>query len=286
MIDFDFHSHTSPQSHCASQSVQELVRKAHASGIKVLSVCNHDTLNGLAEAREECGKYGIEFVNGVELTCNIMGESSDLNGTMVHILGYNIDNNSKLFNSYVNRIRKEYEKRRVLKICGFLRSKGLAIEDCTETNRLLSQMVDKDIYNDIESAERYINSEEMALVFPYPRLTHKQAIGLIHKLNGLAVWAHPTRIWLHDRFSDSELEEVVDRFCVYGLDGLEVFHPNNLKEGAISTLLRIAESRNLKVSLGSDTHHLQDADGYFPLNDELNNFDFGFEKIKYFWKKQ
>ena len=99
MIDFDFHTHTKPQSTCASQSVSELANKALSSGIKVLSICNHDTIDGLSEARVECEKLGLEFVNGVELTCNIQGESAEFDGTILHLLGYNIDNNIELFNS-------------------------------------------------------------------------------------------------------------------------------------------------------------------------------------------
>ena len=130
MIDFDFHTHTKPQSNCASQTMEELVKKAYSAGIKVLAVCNHDTLDGLSEIREECGKYGIEFINGVELTSNIVGESKDLDGAMIHILGINIDNNTELFNSYFTDMRAKNEQR-VLNICKFLRGKGLDIDDCT-----------------------------------------------------------------------------------------------------------------------------------------------------------
>lgn len=284
MIDFDFHTHTYPQSNCAKQSIQELVKKAYSSGIKVLALCNHDTLDGLSEAREECNKYGIEFVNGVELTCDITDESPDLNGAMIHILGHNIDNNTELFDSYFADIRKKNEKR-VLGICEFLRRKGLDIDDCTELKLLWAQMVEKNGYPDLKSARKYIYSDEIELKFPTARLSHRKAIELIHKLNGLAVWAHPTRIYLHEKFSISEIAEVADRLCVCGLDGLEVFHPDNLKECAILALLSIAGNRNLKVTFGSDSHYAQDKDGYFPLNAELDKFDYDFKKIKCFWKE-
>ena len=283
MIDFDFHTHTYPQSNCASQTVEELVKKAHSAGIKVLAVCNHDTLEGLSEARAECNKYGIEFVNGVELTCDIEGESKELNGAMIHILGLNIDNNAEIFNSYFADMRAKNEKR-VLRICAFLRGKGLNIDDCTQLKELWAQMVEKNGYPDIKRARKYIYSYEIELKFPTARLSHRKAIELIHKLNGFAVWAHPTRVYLHDNFSVEEITEVTDRLCACGLDGLEVFHPDNFKEGAIPALLNIAVSRNLKATLGSDSHYVQDKDGYFPLNDGLDKFDYDFRNIKYFWK--
>ena len=284
MIDFDFHTHTFPQSTCASQSVSELADKAHSSGIKVLSICNHDTIDGLAEARDECEKLGLEFVNGVELTCNIQDESAEFDGTILHLLGYNIDNNIEVFNSYLKPIR-EYNKKRLLKVCAYLREIGYNVDDYTDSTLLREQLAEKGYFADVKSAKRYLYSDEIELRFPTKRLSHKRAIELVHKLNGIAVWAHPARINMHERFTLDELNEVVERFCKCGLDGLEVFHPDNFKEdGYVQALLSIAESKNLLVTLGSDSHHVQDKAGYFPLNEELNSYAFDFNQIKYFWK--
>lgn len=282
MIDFDFHTHTYPQSNCASQTIAQLVERAYSAGIKVLALCNHDMISGLSEARTECEKRGIEFVNGVELTCNIEGKSKEFDGAMIHMLGLNIDNNTELFNSCFADMRAQNEKR-ILKICEFLRSTGLNIDDCTELMPLWKQMVEKNGYPDIKAAMKYIYSDEIELRFPTVRFTHKNAIELIHKLNGIAVWAHPTRIYFHEQFSMEEIAKATDRFCACGLDGMEVFHPDNLKNGAIVSLLNIAESRNLKISLGSDLHNVEN--DYFPLNAELNDIDYDFKKIKYFWKR-
>ncbi len=49
MIDFDFHTHTHPQSNCASQTVEELVKRVHLAGINILAICNHDTISGLSK---------------------------------------------------------------------------------------------------------------------------------------------------------------------------------------------------------------------------------------------
>ena len=285
MIDFDFHTHTFPQSTCASQSVNELANKALSSGIKVLSICNHDTIDGLSEARVECEKLGLEFVSGVELTCNIQDESAEYDGTILHLLGYNIDNNFELFNSYLKPIR-EYNKKRLLKVCAYLREIGYNVDDCTDSTLLREQLAEKGYFADVKSAKRYLYSDEIELRFPTKRLSHKLAIELVHKLNGIAVWAHPARINMHERFTLAELNEVVDRFCKCGLDGLEVFHPDNFKaSGYVQELLDIAKRKNLLITLGSDSHHAQDKNEYFPLSKELNSFNFNFEQIKYFWKQ-
>ena len=282
MIDFDFHTHTYPQSSCASQSIGELIDRYSAEGIKVLAICNHDTVDGLTEAREKCEKAGIELVNGVELTCDIKDESSSLNGTIIHILGYGIDNNAGLFNSYADTVKRNNEER-VLKICDYLRKKGYAIEDCTDLYDLWPQLVEKNGYPDLLSAKIYLYSDEIESRFPTMRLSHKEGIELIHKLNGLAVWAHPKRVWLHEPLTLPELSGAVDLLKGCSLDGIEVFYPAHFKEkGYVRELLNIAESKNMIVTLGSDCHHLRD--DFFPRNRDLNEFDYNFEEIKYFWK--
>ena len=282
MIDFDFHTHTAPQSWCATQTVQELVKKYSAEGIKVIAICNHDTLDGIDEARAECEKAGIQLVNGVELTCAIEGEETGLDGTIVHILGYNIQNNRELFSSYVDPI-KRYNEERVLKICAYLRDKGYSVYNCKQLTELWKQLVENGICADGFSARRMIYSDEFESRFPTAYLSHRHGIELIHKLNGLAVWAHPKRVWLHAPLTFEELNCAVGVMKRCGLDGIETFYPAHFKEkGYVDGLLKIAKAKNMLVTLGSDCHHLKDE--FFPSNEELNAFDYDFESIKYFWK--
>ena len=192
-------------------------------GIKTIAITNHNTIDGLDEARQLCDKCGIQLVNGVELSCQIQGESADLDGTLVHVLGYDIDNDQTLFNSYLDDIERRFGTR---------------------------------------------------------HLTHRQGIDLIKKLHGVAVWAHPARVYMHDKFTAAELEDVVGRFCACGLDGVEVFHPDNLKDrDVVRVLLEIAKRHNLLVTLGSDSHNLLDKDRFLSLKREPANFNFDGSKI-------
>lgn len=286
MIDFDFHTHTYPQSTCASQSASELADKARSAGINVISVCNHDTIDGLSEIRAECEKRGLEFVNGVELTCNIQGESAEFDGTILHLIGYNIDDDVELFNSYLKPIR-DFNKKRLLGVCAYLREIGYDVDDCTDSTLLREQLAEKGYFADVKSAKKYLYSDEIELRFPTKRLSHKKAIELVHRLHGVAVWAHPARIHMHEKFTVAELEDVIERFKACGLDGVEVFHPDNFKEdGYVQALLNIAASKNLMITLGSDSHYAQDKNGYFPASRELNGFDFDFDSIKHSLKSR
>lgn len=279
-FDFDFHNHTAPQSDCATQSITELVNKARDFGITTLALTNHDTLDGLDEAKSLCDRYGITLINGVELTCHIKGESSDLDGAIVHILGHNVDNDPTLFNQVVAPVKNANEAR-VKAICQYLRDQGHDVDDRTRVKLLAEHLVERKVFADVKSANDYLYSDEIEQLFPTHRLTHKEGIALIHQLHGIAVWAHPLRIWQHAKFTADELRDVVDRFCACGLNGLEVFHPNNLKDSdGVKTLLQIAADKNLLITLGSDTHEVDDVYRYAVLVQGLNDFRFDAAKLR------
>lgn len=61
-----------------------VVARAHEQGVDVLSLTDHDTLDGLPEARAAAQQLGIRLIEGVEMSCQ-------WNGATVHILGYGFD---------------------------------------------------------------------------------------------------------------------------------------------------------------------------------------------------
>ena len=58
--------------------------RAFEKGVRVLSLTDHDTLEGLDEAREAAQALGMQLVNGVELSCT-------WGGATIHVLGYGFD---------------------------------------------------------------------------------------------------------------------------------------------------------------------------------------------------
>ena len=61
-----------------------LVARAFEKGVRVLALTDHDTLEGLDEAREAAQALGMQLVNGVELSCT-------WGGATIHVLGYGFD---------------------------------------------------------------------------------------------------------------------------------------------------------------------------------------------------
>src|ERR671931_2859020 len=75
----DLHSHTTASD--GQYAPSELVRRAREAGVTCLSITDHDTVNGLAEAAQAAGAMGIELVPGIEI-------SSALDTRDIHLLGH------------------------------------------------------------------------------------------------------------------------------------------------------------------------------------------------------
>ena len=66
---YDLHSHTTHSD--GSLSVDELASNMASEGVQVWSLTDHDTISGWKEAKVSAAKHGIQFVPGVELTCDV-----------------------------------------------------------------------------------------------------------------------------------------------------------------------------------------------------------------------
>lgn len=84
MIDLHTHSYCSD----GQYSPAELVDRAYSLGVTTISLTDHDTVSGIAEAKHQAKKNNINFVEGIEI-------SSESEIGKIHILGYNIDPNNK-----------------------------------------------------------------------------------------------------------------------------------------------------------------------------------------------
>ncbi len=63
----DLHVHSTASD--GSETPSEVVRLAAEAGLTAMALTDHDTLEGVEEAREEAARRGIELIPGVELSC-------------------------------------------------------------------------------------------------------------------------------------------------------------------------------------------------------------------------
>ena len=83
----DLHNHSYYSDGILSPS--ELVRLANEQACDVFALTDHDTVDGLAEAKTEADKLGVKFIPGVEI-------SAMWSNMTIHILGLGVDSENKV----------------------------------------------------------------------------------------------------------------------------------------------------------------------------------------------
>jgi len=86
-------------------TVSEVVTGLIAAGVEFFSITDHDTVCGNTEAAELAKMHGMNFCNGIELSCCFDGEAGFDNTDSCHILGYGID--IEKMSAEQKRIKKE-----------------------------------------------------------------------------------------------------------------------------------------------------------------------------------
>lgn len=239
----DLHMHTFHSD--GYYSPEKLIEKAKNQGIKILSITDHDSVNGFSEATQYAEKFGIEVIPGVEI-------STDIRDTEVHILGYFVDPNNKDLEHYLNFFREERHKRAIrmvnkLNILGLditiddvlVFAKDSALGRPHIAQALLAKGQVKSFF---EAFYKYIGNHAPA----YERKVHlspQSAFKIISDAGGLSFIAHPGNM------PEILIKELIDA----GVDGIEVIHPSHSPE-QVKFYRGIVIEYFLLESGGSDFH--------------------------------
>lgn len=226
----------------------ELVQEAAAKGLAVISVTDHDTVDGISSAIEIAGSKDIEVLPGIELT-------AEYEGLEIHILGYLIDYQNKNLREKLDFLKKNRIER-IHKIVDKLGRMGLKLEAEDVFNisaggtvgrlHIARTMVAKGLVKSIfEAFQKYIGDKCPAYVCGF-RFSPLEAIRLIRDMGGIPVLAHP---YILNR------DELITQFIEYGLMGLEVYYPEHT-QSMVNFYLGLAKKLNLLVTGGSDCHGL------------------------------
>ena len=98
----DLHSHTTASD--GQYSPTELVKKASEHNIKLLAITDHDTINGLEEAKNAGEQYGVKIIPGIEI--NITAPRGEF-----HLLGLGITDISPSMKEILNNVIKTRHQR-------------------------------------------------------------------------------------------------------------------------------------------------------------------------------
>lgn len=271
----DLHLHTTASD--GRLQPAELIRLVARRGLKVVSIADHDTVEGLAEAFEAAEEFpDLEVIPGVELSCDVPGEE-------VHLLGYFVDYGGWQFQEALDRFRngRLVRARRMLEK---LTAMGMALEwervvqlagnGTVGRPHIAQAMMEKGYSRDFREAfDKYIGREGPAYVVR-EKLTLVEAVKLVDSAGGLAVLAHPREIL--------DLDAKIQELISVGLAGMEVYYKNYSRE-VVRRLKEKAETFGLVSCGGSDFHGLQ---GDEVLPGEVGPPLESVESLKLRWKEK
>ncbi len=255
-ITVDLHLHTTASD--GRLTPTELVQLAASSGLQTISVSDHDTTAGLAEAQLAVDRIpGMRLIPGIELSCDVPGGE-------VHMLGYFMDIEDPGFQEVLVGFRQgrlargegmvhklaefgmHIEWQRVLEIAG---------DASVGRPHVAQALVEAGYFSEPGDAFReYLGRNGKAYV-ERSKLTPPDAVKLLNDVGGVAVFAHP---WFERRGNEPEPEqsliETVEELKAAGLHGMEV-HYSMYDEATVDWLADVARAYDLIPCGGSDYHH-------------------------------
>ncbi len=259
----DFHCHSTASDGALTPA--ELVDLAAGRGVKVMALTDHDSTEGVAEAREAAKRWpGFTLIPGVEM-------GTDIPGAEVHVVGLFLEPDNAELQSILKRLR-DSRLGRGEGIVKKLNELGYAITweqvqriaggASVGRPHIAQALVESGYIEKVADAfEGLIDRNGKAYV-EREKMTPREAVEAIVRLGGVPILAHPGD--LED--IDGHLAELKDA----GLVGMEVYYKDYDEE----TMLRLKDAADrfgLLPSGGTDYHGIFGEDepppGDIPLPD-------------------
>lgn len=227
----------------------QLVKYAEEKGLKAFALTDHDTTEGIKEAKSI--ETNVEVISGVEI-------STRYDKKEIHIVGLYVNEND----ADLNKQLKYYREKRVTRnfeILEKLNSLGVDItiddvkESCTgdviSRAHIAKALVSKGFVGSYtEAFDRYLGDNKCAYV-PRETLNYEESMELITKAGGVPVLAHP----LLYKMSDTNLENMMVKLRQKGLKAVEVYYSTHSNSDT-QHVMAMANRVGLIYSGGSDFH--------------------------------
>ena len=246
----DLHLHTFYSD--GAYTPAQICARAAAAGVELLSMTDHDSLEGLAEKRAAAEAAGLKFIPGWEV-------SSYAGAAKVHVLGYGCRPNAA-YEAFLQKRREGalVRAQEMIDKANALFRLAVTLEDAERFHQkkstplhtmhvveAFSSRLGKrkgDVYLAYFSAGKPCCSDRM-------RPTPFDAIEVIHATGGVASLAHPGRIPL----DFGARERLMDGLVRAGLDGIEYTHSDHTEVDR-AYFRAYGERNGLYLTGGSDFH--------------------------------
>jgi predicted metal-dependent phosphoesterase TrpH len=250
LVNADLHSHSTASDGTLSPGA--LAARAHAQGVELWALTDHDELAGQAEARDAAKALGMDYLTGVELSVSFIGRT-------VHVVGLGFDLDDPTLVAGVRAVR-DGRRDRARRMGEALAARGIpgAYEgalrlagnpDLIARTHFARFLVEAGHCSDLHDVfSRYL-ADGLPGHVPHDWASLRDAVAWITGAGGEAVIAHPARY----RFTPTQEYALFTEFVGFGGRGVEVLCGSHT-DAERRSYADLAQEFGLLASRGSDFH--------------------------------
>lgn len=253
MFDLHLHSHFSD----GTWSPTNLVEHAISLGLSHLALTDHDTIDGIAEARAAATDK-LTVIDGIEINTIWQDRANANKAHDVHILGYCFDAQAPSLVSIIKR-QREARERQIKETLKNIRASGIYL-DYEQIPALCRQYPTKGVIGKPQLTEALVRIGAASnLTEAYEKYTARsspcfverqsvspfEAVEAIKSAGGSASIAHPN--------NGAHIIPLIKELAACGLGAIEAYHRMHDEE-VVVLHLELAAQLGLLVTGGSDCH--------------------------------
>lgn len=248
-MEVDMHIHSIESD--GTYTPEEIILRAMKNNVVALAITDHDTVAGVKKGREVAQKFQMEFIEGIEISCN----EEDLE---VHILGYYLNLEDEEFLAELRELEEAREKRnrkiiekfeKIGIIIDIEELKSFAPGNIISRLHFANYLLEKGIVlSKTEAFDKYLGKHGIAYV-PKENFPPERAVKMIKKNGGFVSLAHPKLVTLNDE----KLKDLIMRLKECGLDALESQY-SSFSKSEKQKYKKLAKKYGLLITGGSDFH--------------------------------
>ena len=249
-LKFDLHCHSNVSDGLLPP--EAVAARAHAHGVGVWALTDHDELGGVARARAAAQALGMHHVGGVEISVTWAGQT-------VHVVGLRVDETNPALiaglaatrNGRERRAREIADELDKVGICGAYEGalQHVGNPDLISRTHFARHMVERGHCGDTKEVFANYLTEGKPGYVPHCWATLGQAVGWILGAGGVAVIAHPGRY----KYSPVQFGALFDEFKQLGGAAIEVTTGSHSPE-QYEQYAQVARHYGFLASMGSDFH--------------------------------
>jgi predicted metal-dependent phosphoesterase TrpH len=246
-ISIDLHLHTTASD--GRCTPDDLVQRAHAAGLRIISVTDHDTAAAVPAVEASARSFGMEVIRGIEIT-------SVHSGKDVHVLAYNLPQHipdlEKLMSDQRQlRIERAQEiARRLAQLGASIDTDEMLRSATSNTGKAIARpqiaqllIAAGHVASVAEAFDRFLGEDSPAYV-PHRGVSPMEVVSMIVAAGGLASLAHP---------GYTKRDEIIPAMVEAGLGAIEAFHSSH-DPATEDAYVEMTDRLGLAATGGSDYH--------------------------------